>query len=192
MKYLYKNNIEVYSINLNKEKIIEYKKEKMKSIPEDERIFSGISFDEKNGLTDNKDRFYFKTTPRKTKTFYLYKSKSNKIIKENILNAYYEGKLIYLKAFKSNYLGETKYYLVDIPNTNKNLERKTFSGIIQVPEELYYLQLFLNEEYNLITNEAIAELKDLFTLEKVRELETNINKPNNNKIIRKLTRKQNF
>ena len=188
MKYLYKNNIEVYSIDLNIEKIIEYKKEKMKSIPEDERIFSGISFNEKKGLTDNKDRFYFKTTPRKTKTFYLYKSKSDNITKESILNAYYEDKLIHLKAFKSNYLGETKYYLVDIPNTNKNLERKTFGGIIQVPEELYYLQLFLNEEYNLLTNKSIDELKSLFTLEKVKDLPNKINNLNNNKLIKKLTR----
>ena len=188
MKYLYKNNIEVYTIDLNIEKIIEYKKEKMKIIPEEEKIFSGISFDEENRLNSNKDRFYFKITPRKTKTFYLYKSKSDKITKENILNAYYEGKLIYLKAFKSNYLGETKYYLVDIPNTNRNLERKTFSGIIQVPEELYYLQLFLNEEYNLLTNKSIEELKDLFTLEKVRDFPNKINNLNNNKLIKKLTR----
>ena len=46
MKYLYKNIREKYSINFDKEKIIEYKKDKMNDIPEEERIYSGISFND--------------------------------------------------------------------------------------------------------------------------------------------------
>lgn len=196
MKYLYKNNVEVYSIIFDKDKIIEYKKDKMKKIPEDERIYSGVSLDidfkQDNIITKNKDRLYIKYSLEKPQTFYLYKNKSSNINMDNILNFYYEGLFNNLKAFKSDYLNETKYYLIDMPINKKNANRKTFGGIIQVPRELYCLQLLLNEEYNLLTKKDLECLKELYSVTKIREIpayQVNLEKVKKFPLSKKLTRK---
>ena len=207
MKYLFKNSEEIYSINYKSEEIIEYKKEKIKTILEEDRILTGISLDNNSQIAFKNDRLYINIEPNKIKTFYLYKSKIDKDTKDNILNLYYFDKFNNLKAYKSNYFGETKYYLIDIPETIKNKERKSFGCIIQVPKELYYLQLFLNEEYDLLKGINIDEILKLFFIHQLDDEEikrgngrhkvvTNSNideiskkSKEHSKIIKKITRK---
>ena len=140
----------------------------MDLIPEDEKIFSGI-FIEKGTYLDKQDRLIFKIKPKTIKILYLLKSKLNKETKNNILELYYNNNFLNLKCFKSNYLGITKYYLIDIPNFKNITTRKGFGSIIQVPEELYKLQLLLNEEYDLLKKDDFEKLSELFTIESVKK-----------------------
>lgn len=211
---LYKNknnSLDIFSLNYKENDVISFKEEQMKKIPDEEKIFIATSFPEyenNNDFLEKNDRLYIPIDLRNTKKFYLMKSNLNSSSKNNILTLYYNNYYRNLSAHKSDYLRILKYYLIDIKKPKNTKDRNCFGSVIQTPEELYYLQLIFNEQFNfLIDNNVLDEVLELFSIKQIDEIDIenlNINhyginkrnlknalkKANNDEfLIKKLTRK---
>ena len=191
-----KNSINVYSFDCNPGNIMQFKKDQLELIPEDERLFFGIPIENATHL-ENNDRMFVPCENGVIRKFCLTKNKQNQDNRNTHLNLYFYSVGNNYRGIISDYLKITKYYLIN--NSKRLAQNKGIGSVLQVPESLYNLQLILNEEFNLLTTDDLDNLLELFTFEKSDEIDINKFKgnlkiikskaKNDGILLKKLTRK---
>ena len=180
------NVIDVYNLKSNPQDLEDYRKEKMKLIPEYQRFFwaKQVSEDKEEiplfeRVEDELDNHFisYAIADRKApfdKSYHLILPEYDLDGKDTLIDDYYKGNFTDRKTAVILY-SDFKYYLL----TDKRYNRRTnnnytyhMKDIIQIPRILYGLQLLQQEKYDLFLKQDINhdELLSLFKKIKLGEI----------------------
>ena len=182
--YLYDRKDEiiyVHSLEASKDDLYNYRFEQLKQIPYDEMIFrgvTGIGIEEYEIFKEYRDKLDSVIIQMKNvngkyhqlERDYCYGSG---IIKKQLLEDYYMGKLNDKKIATVQDLKELKYFLLSRDEYIYYPNRKILKGILQIPKSLYLLSLIEQEKYSLIKDEDIEEQLSLFNFKQMGEIDLN-------------------
>lgn len=166
-----KDNIDVFLLSRNQERIREYRMEQMKKIPFDKSCLYTeevvASYDEQPFLADadlTKIIIHESDLVGKEKSVN-YNTDSDDCI--DLLDRYYADKYIDRPVARVQFLRELRYWLMasNVINVRKKDGKiiKSIHDIIEIPKSLYLLQLFEQERFAMLANEDISEQLQLFS-----------------------------
>lgn len=180
------SNIDVYSLDSSKEQLEQFRKEKIKLIPEEYLVYKAKQVCKKTDeepffekyLNELDTRFFSSAiVDRKTpfmEDYHILLPEFDFSIKSQLTDRYIKGEFIDRKAIRVLY-DTFKYYLLTESKyrrcTNNNHTHHMYN-IIQIPECLYALQLLEQGKYDLFLKQEIDidEILNLFNLKKIGEI----------------------
>lgn len=183
--YLYQrknNDLEIIKIKASK-KIGEYKETEMSKIPFEMRVMDieTNDFSKKSDNLENAEDSisYYKFvydhydsdfhTSEYSRIYRLDKFSSSTEIKncKKVLDKYYHqkksnGKVLEVINSSDEYIN---YLLLTEPHYSHSSRESLMENIICLPKSLYLLELFIQEKFDLLTNDDIAEILKLYEIE---------------------------
>ena len=181
--YLYEisdDKLIVHQFLEDKEKMSEYKRKEIEKIPYNERIYTALT-DEDKVLESNKqllnhyDVNYNNKNKDINNSFHtLYKKEFNKKdymqIIDNYINSLKQYRTYIVKAYKDMETGcyVDRKYFIPLDNYYKIddefLRYLKMDNVLKVTKNLYLLQNFINEKYDILTEDEILKILELFNL----------------------------
>lgn len=178
--------IKVYSFVPKINEIIQYKKEEMKNIPDEEQVWKGVTRVGHYGYPifekheDEIDTFIFPMNDVNG-TFHKLLNEENAYERNCCLEQYYNGDYIEGRIAKVRDLNKIKYFLLrEIAYKRVLYDKEVIARIIQIPESLYFLHLIETGKFSLFGDCDVSEQLNLFDLSFDHEIDIDVIKKMNN------------
>lgn len=185
--YLYEKDekgiIKVYEMKQNKQAFSEYRKNEMKKIPEGKEILCAtthyiegdIPYFDRICYNDVVECSYFDIHGPNVygRENSLLVSQNSDEQKDILLNKFYDGEFENSSILKLAYqICDSRYLLLTDKETEKYKRRgiAKMDNIIEIPSSLYNLQMLNKKRFDLLDNEKLYELLDLYNISYSDEL----------------------